>query len=88
MGAESGSQEVLNLINKDASVDDTVNLVKQAMEYSIVPVLSLMVGLPGVKDDINATIKLIRDSKLYYPRTRVFMFFIPPTRERSCMKRL
>ena len=77
MGAESGSQEVLNLINKDASVDDTVNLVKQAMEYSIVPVLSLMVGLPGVKDDINATIKLIRDSKLYYPRTRVFMFLYP-----------
>lgn len=37
-----------------------------------------MVGLPGIKDDLKTTIKLISNLKLFYPKVRVFLFFYTP----------
>lgn len=78
VGAESGSQDVLNLIQKDASVEDTVEFVKQASEKSIVPLLSVMVGVPEVDEDLSTTIRFCRDIKLAYPKTRIYWFFYTP----------
>jgi radical SAM superfamily enzyme YgiQ (UPF0313 family) len=78
VGAESGSQEVLDMIDKDATVKDTIEFVKQAKELSIIPLLSLMVGLPSVKEDTETTVKLMRDVKLLYSKSRIYLFFYTP----------
>tara|TARA_Y100000310_G_C20702483_1_gene831182 strand:- start:6694 stop:8205 length:1512 start_codon:yes stop_codon:yes gene_type:complete len=46
VGAESGMQEGLDLINKMTSIEDTVKLIELAREYDIEITPSLMVGLP------------------------------------------
>ncbi len=49
IGAESGMQEILDLIHKDASVDDTINIVKVAKKHNIKLTFSLMIGFPREK---------------------------------------
>ncbi|MBN1941595.1 MAG: B12-binding domain-containing radical SAM protein [Candidatus Diapherotrites archaeon] len=46
IGAEAGSQEMLELVGKDATVEDTVNFARVTREHNIDVVYSLMVGLP------------------------------------------
>jgi len=46
IGAESGLQEGLDLINKMASIEDTIKLIELARKYDIEIAPSLMMGLP------------------------------------------
>jgi radical SAM superfamily enzyme YgiQ (UPF0313 family) len=69
IGAESHSQEMLDIIKKDAKVEDTVRLTKVCNDYNIELVYSLMIGLPKpgglkasqdyVKEDFEKTISFI-----------------------------
>jgi radical SAM superfamily enzyme YgiQ (UPF0313 family) len=45
-GTESGSQEILDFIHKDASVEDTIKLAKLCNKYDITLVCSTFIGLP------------------------------------------
>lgn len=59
MGAECGSQAMLDKIHKQIKVEDTVNAAKTLSKTRIVPRYSMMVGLPGeTKEDILATYRL------------------------------
>jgi len=49
VGAESGSQQVLDFIHKDTKVEDTIKMVKICKAYNIGIVLSLMLGFPHKK---------------------------------------
>lgn len=46
VGAESGSQEMLNLIQKDTSVDDTIQIARVCKDYGVRVYFSFMIGLP------------------------------------------
>lgn len=46
IGTESGSNKILKLINKQARVEDTLNVVKLCKKYNIRPLVSLMFGFP------------------------------------------
>lgn len=46
VGAESGIQEGLDIINKDTTIEDTVNLSRLCGRYGIKITFSLMIGLP------------------------------------------
>jgi len=68
VGAESGSQKTLNLINKQATVEETIKLTKISKKYNIQVTFSLMTGLPPLKiknakkevrEDFNQTFKLL-----------------------------
>jgi anaerobic magnesium-protoporphyrin IX monomethyl ester cyclase len=48
VGAESGSQEALELLGKGATVDETVRLAQICGQYGISILFSLMLGFPGV----------------------------------------
>jgi radical SAM superfamily enzyme YgiQ (UPF0313 family) len=59
MGAESGSQRVLNLIKKQITPEQTINAVKALSKTKIVPKISFMVGIPGeTEDEILGTYRL------------------------------
>lgn len=49
IGAESGSEETLKFINKDATVEETLKLAKLCHKYKILLVASTIVGLPTEK---------------------------------------
>lgn len=88
-GAESGSQEALNLINKDIDVDDNIEFAKKCHQYGIKVIFSSLVGLPvpGLSPDelivktdeqIASTINMFDKILSYDNRHRALMFIYGP----------
>lgn len=60
IGAESGSQRVLDDLKKDITVDDTIHAAEALAEVGINADFSFMIGLPGEEvRDVDATIGLV-----------------------------
>lgn len=79
IGAESGDQEVLDLIKKDATVQDTINLVKKAKKHKMAPILSTMVGFPREnQNDFKKTINLAVKAKRLFQETEWKLFLYTP----------
>ena len=79
VGAESGDQEILDLINKDATVQDMMDFVRQAKRHKIIPILSTMAGFPGSsRRDLFKTIKLAVKAKRLYQETEWKLFLYTP----------
>lgn len=58
IGVESGSQRILDLMNKGIKLEQVVKSVKMAKDAGFVLVLTFMVGYPGeTKQDIDRTIE-------------------------------
>jgi radical SAM superfamily enzyme YgiQ (UPF0313 family) len=78
-GAESGSQRILNYINKKASVEDTFTFTKMCRQNQIIPVLSLMCGFPGSPlDDLKETVLFINEVKQVNKKAEIKLFFFTP----------
>lgn len=59
-GAESGSDRILELINKGITVEDTINANLKAKAHDIIPAFALMIGFPTETfEEIDRTIDLI-----------------------------
>jgi anaerobic magnesium-protoporphyrin IX monomethyl ester cyclase len=79
IGAESGDQEVLDIIDKKSKVDHTYRFVKMLRRHGIVPRLSTMVCLPmNPTRDFRLTIDMIGRAKLIDPRLEVAVWFYTP----------
>ncbi len=78
-GAESGSQTILDYINKKATVEDTLLFTKKCKANKIIPVLSLMCGFPKSPiEDLRETILFINEVKRVNRNTRIKLFFFTP----------
>lgn len=82
VGTESGSQEILDFINKQAKVEDTIRLKELCRPYGIELQISILVGLPleemDIKYQIREAIKLIRRlQKIDYNQNFYFSIYIP-----------
>jgi anaerobic magnesium-protoporphyrin IX monomethyl ester cyclase len=78
-GAESGSQTILDYINKKATVEDTLLFVKKCKTSKIIPVLSLMCGFPeSPMDDLRETFLFINQAKRINQHTKIKLFFFTP----------
>ncbi len=72
IGAESGSQRILNLLQKDITPMDILNAVKRCSQFEISCNLSLMIAIPGeTKQDMIKTIELIHKILQIEPRTEI-----------------
>ncbi|MEW6359780.1 MAG: radical SAM protein [Planctomycetota bacterium] len=78
VGAESGSQEILDLITKDTTVEQTVKAVEILQTYGVEPVLSFMVGFPEEVEEYDATLNLIKRLKKEWPGIDIKLFFYTP----------
>jgi anaerobic magnesium-protoporphyrin IX monomethyl ester cyclase len=68
MGAESGNDDVLRILQKDITVDQTVHAVAQCHDVGIVPVLFFMMGIPGeTKEALFDTLQLMSRLRQRYP---------------------
>ncbi len=79
IGAESGSQTILDYINKKATVEDILLFVKKCKKNQIIPVLSFMCGFPKSPiDDLKETVLFINEAKRINQSTRIKLFFFTP----------
>ena len=67
-GVESGSQKVLNILNKKISIKDIIKSAKITKDLEIIADYSWMIGVPGEsKSDIRKTLSLIKIVKEINP---------------------
>ncbi len=79
IGAESGSDEILDLIQKKATVAQTLEYVKKMREVGIRSFLSTMVCFPGVsQEDIYLTMDMILKCRDLDPDLRYRLFYYTP----------
>lgn len=79
IGAESGSDEVLDIIDKKATVSQTFDYVKKMKEIGIKSFLSTMVCFPGVSsEDIYATMDMILKCRDIDPSLGFRLFYYTP----------
>ncbi|MEP7287349.1 MAG: radical SAM protein [Chloroflexota bacterium] len=81
MGAESGSDEVLERMNKGgkSSTEQTLAIVERMKHYGIVPELSFVLGNPpDPMADVEASIKFIRKLKQVNPATELVLYIYTP----------
>jgi len=72
IGAESGSQRMLDLMHKDGTVEDLFTTAKTLQKYSIRGLYSFMIGLPfETKKEMISTIKAIKKIKKLNPNSNI-----------------
>ncbi len=78
IGAESGTQEILDLIDKDTTVEKTIELAKLCKKYNIIGYFSFVIGFPSdipFKKEFKELYKIINN--IYkINKNNVFLFFL------------
>lgn len=71
IGIESGSNRILNLMNKNITIDNIFTGVKSLAKEKLTASYSAIVGLPTeTKDEFKSTIKLLYDVYKIHPQAR------------------
>jgi tRNA A37 methylthiotransferase MiaB len=81
LGAESGSDETLQRMNKGgkASTEKTLEIAAKMKAYNIVPEMSFVLGNPPSPEaDTRQTIEFIRKVKNVNPATEIIMYLYTP----------
>ncbi|MBI4947473.1 MAG: B12-binding domain-containing radical SAM protein [Bacteroidetes bacterium] len=79
IGAESGDEEVMEMIDKKATVEDNYTFVRILNKHNITPLFSTMISFPSESDrDIDMTLDMIRQAKLIDKSLRTRIFFYTP----------
>jgi radical SAM superfamily enzyme YgiQ (UPF0313 family) len=72
-GAESGSDRILESLNKGIRIEQTVNVNRRMKRFQIQPVYNFMVGIPGeMKKDIILTYRLIDQILAENPTAKLY----------------
>jgi anaerobic magnesium-protoporphyrin IX monomethyl ester cyclase len=72
LGAESGSQKILDYLNKGITVDQILIGIRRCLEHKINPLVSFMIGYPHEDDrDIEATVALINTIRRDFPGAQI-----------------
>lgn len=84
MGAESGDDETLKLMNKGgkSGVAQTLAIVERMKHYGIVPELSFVLGTPpDPVASVESSIRFIRKVKQVNPDTEIILYMFTPVAE-------
>jgi radical SAM superfamily enzyme YgiQ (UPF0313 family) len=85
-GAESGSNERLQEMNKDLKVEDTLALASRIRKFGIVPEFSIIFGDPkDPEGDTKDCIRFIRQLKRLNPDAEIIVEHYTPVPQRSKM---
>ncbi len=77
IGAESGSQEMLDLMDKDVEVEETIRSAQMLDDSGIEGDLSFMVGLPD-EHEMDITLDFIMMMRKRLKRMHIKLFFYTP----------
>jgi radical SAM superfamily enzyme YgiQ (UPF0313 family) len=85
-GAESGSDWVLEQMNKELKAEQTLELAARLREYGIVPEFSFVVGNPHDPErDVAENIEFVRKIKRINPDAEIILQHYTPTPQRETM---
>ncbi len=77
MGAESGSQRILDGIKKDITTEDILRSAGNCIRFNMIPIYSFMIGIPGEKEsDLSKTIDMYFKLKAISPCVEINGFYI------------
>ena len=79
-GLETGSQRILDLLNKGVTVEQAYQMNRKLAEYPVMPHYNLMVGLPTETiEDLHMTLDMILKLKKENPNVKIptIFLFIP-----------
>jgi anaerobic magnesium-protoporphyrin IX monomethyl ester cyclase len=72
LGAESGSQKILDYLNKGITVGQILTGIRRCREHKIDPLISFMIGYPHEDDrDVEATVSLIDTIRKEFPEAGI-----------------
>ena len=79
IGAESGDEDILNLIDKHINVEDNYLFAKHLKPFNISPVFLIMVAFPVNPDkDLKASLNMIRKAKLINNKLKIRLHIFMP----------
>ncbi len=79
LGAESGSQRVLDKIRKDITVEQIIESARIIKKYDFKGWYSFMLGFPGEKpEDVSETIKVMKELKRITPEANTSIKIFTP----------
>jgi radical SAM superfamily enzyme YgiQ (UPF0313 family) len=79
VGLESGSQDMLDWMKKDATVDQVFHLADKCRAAGIAVLCNLIVGFPGESDaSVRATLAAAKRIRAYGPQFQVALFYYRP----------
>jgi len=74
IGIESGSQRVLNFLNKRTSVQQNIEAIKACQRHGITCDASFMVGLPTETiEELNMTLNFVKKYKPDLPNAKIYL---------------
>ena len=83
-GAESGSDAVLERMNKGTTTAQIEEVARRSREHGIIPEFSFVFGDPDEPEaEIENTLRFIRKLKLVNPAAELISYFYTPTPQRS-----
>lgn len=83
-GAESGSDAVLDKMNKGTTTAQIREVARRSREFGVIPEFSFVFGGPGEPErEIADSLALIRDLKLTNPSMELITYFFTPTPQRA-----
>lgn len=89
IGAESGSQRILDLFQKDITVEEILLSAKMLSKYDIEPSYGFIVGTPWeTKEDITMSIKVVRKIRELCPRAGYGFSVLTPYPKSAIAKEL
>lgn len=78
IGAESGLQNALDYINKKCTVEDNLFVAELCAKNSIPAAFTFIVGIPGIKDDLEATLGMALEMKRISSEFDIKIHFYAP----------
>ena len=79
IGVESGSQETLNRLQKDLTLEQVMTAAHLCAKYGVGVIFNFIVGFPGEPDtSINATLRVAKELRAMHPRFETPIFYYRP----------
>ena len=78
IGAESGSQASLDYIKKGCTTEDIMKAAELCAKHDISSAFTFIVGMPGISDDINATLEMALKMKKLSGNFEINIHFYAP----------
>ncbi len=79
IGVESGSQEMMDWLEKDIKIEKVLFCAEQCKKYDIDVIFPFIVGFPGESDEsVNATVSFVKKLKAMSPGFKTEIFYFKP----------
>jgi anaerobic magnesium-protoporphyrin IX monomethyl ester cyclase len=79
IGVESGSQEMLDWLTKDITIEQVVEAAEKCVRYDVGAIFPFIVGFPGESDEsVRASLAMIKRLRAMSPRFETPVFYFKP----------